>query len=169
MVLDGKRLRVKSDEKACDAASEYHAADVISEATSSGTAWTFSAIASMDGGSGFIWKAKVISETTALTARLVLYLFIDTPTCELDDHASNTAEVWADRANSVGKIEFPPLSENGTGASEATASPATSDSIPLTFKCASGVDDLIGVLVAIDAFTQVAGKSIRIELTAEPF
>ena len=164
-------LEMVSVTKICEAEGAYSAADVISETdtASSGTPWTFASIARTDGASGYITGARVISETTALTPRLVLYLYIATPTCELDDNASNTANVWADRANVVGQIDFPAMSENGTGASATQASPSTVGGLPIPFTCASDADDLIGVLVTLDAFDQVDDKSIRIDLTVEQY
>lgn len=164
-------LKTISVTKALKALSAYDAGDVVSEAATAtiGTAWTFSAIAGEDGGSGYITKAHIISETTALTARLVLYLFKATPTCELDDHGANTALLHADLANYIGRIDFPALSENGTGDSEALATPSTYGNIPIAFTCASGSDDLYGVVMTMDAFTQGAGNDLTINLTAEQY
>ena len=162
-----KRIKIVSVTKALVAASAYAAADVLSESATNGvgTAWTFSAIASGNGRSGEVTKAHVISETTALTPRLVLYLFTAAPTCELDDNAANTALLHADQANYVGRIDFPAMSENGTGDSEAIATESTFGNLPLAFTCAATADDLFGVLVTMDAFTQVATDDMIIKLT----
>ena len=164
-------IKTVSVAKVCEAEGAYSAADVISESdtASAGTAWTFLAVARVNGASGYITGARIISETTALTPRLVLYLFTATPTCELDDNAPNTANVWADRANVVGQIDFPAMNDNGTGASASQVSPSTVGGLPVPFTCASGADDLIGVLVTLDAFDQVDDKSIRIDLTVEQY
>ena len=169
--LVGGVIETISVTKALAAASAYDAGDVLSENATDGqgTAWTFSAIARADGASGYITKAHIISETTALTPRLVLYLFTATPTSELDDHAANTALLYADVANYVGRIDFPALSENGTGASEAVATPSTYGNLPIAFTCAAAADDLFGVLVTLDVFTQVATKDMVIKLTVEQF
>lgn len=157
--------------KVCEAEGSYAVGDVISETDTdgSGTPWTFPAIARTDGASGYITKVEIISETSGLTARLVLFLYTATPTCELDDNAANTATVWADRANRVGMISMPALEAIKTGASEAVATPSTTGNLPMAFTCASTADDLIGVLVTRDAFDQVDDKSIRIDLTVEQY
>lgn len=162
-------MRTVSVTKALAAASAYDAGDVLSESATNGegTAWTFAGIAKKDGGFGYITKAHVISETTALTPKLALYLFNAAPTCELDDHAANTALLYADAAKYVGRIDFPAMTENGTGASEAFVTPSSAGVLPLAFTCATNADDLVGVLVAIDTFTQGAAKGMRITLTAE--
>lgn len=164
-------IKIVSVTKVCEAEGQYHAEDVISETdtASEGTAWTFSAIARQNGGSGYITEARVVSQTTALTPRLTLFLFNATPTSELDDHEPNTAVIWADRTSFQGQIDFPALSDLGTGSSAAVASASTFGNLPLPFACASGCDDLFGVLVTKDAFDQVDDKSIRIDLTAERY
>ena len=162
-------IKTVSVTKVCEAEGAYAAADVISESDTdgAGTCWTFEEVAAVNGGSGYITNARIISETTALTARLVLQLYKATPTCELDDNAANTGVLWADRANFVGPIDFPALSENGTGASASMVTPSTIGGLPIAFTCANSCDDLFGVLVTLDAFDQVDDKSIRIDITVE--
>ena len=171
--IEGKRLVTVSVTKALTSASAYAAEDVLSESATNGvgTAWTFSAIAKVDGGTGYIVKAQAICETTAVTPRLTLYLFNTTPTSELDDNAANTALLHADLANYVGKIDFPAMEDVG-GDSEAVASPSTYGNLPLAFQCrntATVADDLIGILVTRDAFTNTAGNDVTVTLTAEQY
>jgi len=160
-------LKEVAVEKAIAAAGNYAAEDVISESASAGTAWTFAGLGRANGAYGYITKAKIEWETTALTPRLTLYLFNAAPTTELDDNKANAAPAWADRTQYVGKIDFPALEDLG-GVSEAVVTPSTTGNLPLAFKCASDADDLIGILVTRDAITgEAAGESIRITLTVE--
>lgn len=155
--------------KALAAASQYHAEDVVSESAAAGTSWKFSAIARADGASGYITKAHVISETTAITPRLVLFIFTATPTSALNDHAANTAMLHADLANYVGKIDLPAMEDIGTGDSESTATSSTTGNLPLAFTCAADADDLYAVVATRDAFTQTAGDDLVIRLTVEQY
>lgn len=157
--------------KVLAAATAYHAEDVLSENATNGqgTAWTFSAIARENGSSGYIVKAQVISEASAVTPRLTLFLFTSMPTCELDDHAANTALLHADLDKYIGKIDFPAMEDLGTGDSEAVASPSTYGNLPLAFTCDTDADDLYGVLVTRDAFTQGAGNDMVIRLSLEQY
>jgi hypothetical protein len=169
--IEGKRLVRVSTTKALAAASAYDAEDVLSESASNGvgTDWDFAAVAKVNGGSGYIVKAQAISETTAVVPRLTLFLFNAVPTSELDDHAANTALLHADLANYVGKIDFPAMSDLGTGDSEAVASPSTTGNLPLAFNCATAADDLYGIVVTRDAFTQTAGADLTITLVVEQY
>lgn len=146
--------------KALAAATAYDAGDVLSETASSGqgTDWDFAM-----GGTGYITSAQVISETTAITPRLVLFLFRAPPTCELDDHAACTAPLAADLANCIGQIEFPAMIDRGTGMSYAMATPSTYGNIPLMFDTPT----IYGVLVTLDAFTQTATDDMSVILGAD--
>jgi len=168
--IEGKRLVTVSVTKALAAASAYVAEDVLSESASAGTVWTFSTIAKVNGGTGYIVKAQAISETTALTPRLTLFLFNATPTgAVVNDNVANTSLLHANLSQYVGKIDFPAMEDLGTGDSESVASPSTYGNLPLAFQCATAADDLIGILVTRDAFTQVATKDMTIRLTTEQY
>ena len=148
------------------------AGDVLSEATTdtTGTAWTFSAVARANGGYGYIVGAKVVSESENVTPRLTLLLFNALPTGEKDDNAPNTSPVSADRAKFIGAIEFPALhSILTTSDSWSVATPSTVGNLPLPFKCAAAADDLFGILVSVDAFTQEAGDDIEVTLIVEQY
>ena len=155
--------------KALEAAAAYTANDVLSETDtgSAGTAWTFAAVAGADGGSGYITKAQVISESEGVVPRLTLFLFSETPTSELDDNAANTAPDAADKAFYVGKIDFPAMESLGTTDSNSICSPGTVGNLPLAFECATDADDLYGILVTRDAFTQTATDDLTVKLTVE--
>ena len=152
--------------KALAAAGNYAGADVLSEDASSGTSWNFAKVVPSNGGSGRIVKAVALLETTALTPGITLFLFNATPTCQLNDNAANTAVLHADEAGFVGRITFPAMSDLGTGDSEAIVTPSlTTGNLPLDFICASGDQDLYGVVVTRDAVTgESAGDDLIIKL-----
>lgn len=163
----GGVIKTVSVTKVIATAGAYLAERVVSENTSTGTDWDFTAIAKENGGSGYIVKAHVLCETTAITPRMSLYLFTAAPGCALNDNAANTALLWTDLANYVGKIDFPAMEDLGTGKTEAVATPSTFGSLPMAFTCASTADDLFGVLVARDAVTIGVGDDVVIRLTVE--
>ncbi len=167
--IEGKRLVRVSTTKALASATAYHAEDVLSEHASTGTDWDFAAVAKVNGGSGYIVKAQAVCETTAVTPRLTLFLFTTAPTSTNNDHAQNTALLHADLANYIGKIDFPAMEDLGTGDSESVASPSTYGNLPLAFNCATAADDLYGVLVTRDAFTNTATNDMTITLVVEQY
>lgn len=163
-------LKTVSVTKALAAAANYAAEDVLSESTSAGTVWTFSAISRVNGAYGAIVKAVASLETTALSPRLTLYLFNAAPgTAELDDNKANTVVANADISKYVGRIDFPALEDLG-GNSEAIVTPSTIGNLPLAFQCASSADDLIGICVTRDAITgEAATDDLTINLTVEQY
>ena len=155
--------------KAIAAAGNYDIEDVLSESTTHGTAWEFSAIARKNGGKGYIIKAQVICKTTAQTPRLTLYLFKAVPTSNLKDNIANTGPINADRANYVGPIDFPGMQDLG-GVSDTIATPNTYGNLPIEFECAANSNKLYGILVTRDAITgEVAEDEYTIRLTAEQY
>jgi len=171
--IEGKRLVSVLVTKALASASQpYHAEDVLCEDATTGVPYTFAAIAKVDGGTGYIVKAQAICETTGVTPRLTLYLYNATPTSELRDHEANTSPIHADVITAKtyqGYIDFTAMEDLGTGDSVTLATPSTKGNLPLAFKCATAADDLIGILVTRDAFTNTATNDMTIILTAEQY
>ena len=164
------RLKKAIVTKALAAASAYSAEDVLSESATNGagTCWTFPDIARSNGTSGYVVRAQVISETKDITPRLTLFLFNAIPTCELDDNAANTALLHADLDKYVGRVDFPAMEDLG-GDSMAICTPSTSGNLPIAFACSNASDDLFGVLVTRDAFTQTAGDDMTVCLQIEQY
>uniref|UniRef100_A0A6M3L5H3 Uncharacterized protein n=1 Tax=viral metagenome TaxID=1070528 RepID=A0A6M3L5H3_9ZZZZ len=156
--------------KALAADTNYAAEDVLSNSTSAGTPWTFSAVTERNGGSGYITKAVASWETTALTPRLSLFLYNATPASVDNDNTAHDGATDADviAGKFVGRIDFPSLSDLG-GNSEAIATPNIPNSgLPMSFTCASDADDLIGILVTRDAITgETATDNMTIILSIE--
>lgn len=163
------RLKTVSVTKALASATAYDAEDVLSQSATNaaGTCWTFTNIVRQEGSSGLIVKVHAISETTAVTPRLRLFLFTAVPTCELDDHAANTALLHADLANYVGYVDLPVMEDVGTGDSEIVGTPSNSNQLPLAFTCAATSRNLYGVVATKDAFTNTATNDLVIRITVE--
>ena len=150
------------------AAGDYLAEDVLSDSTSAGTAISFTGIGKNKGAGGYITKASILCSTTGLTPRLTLFLFDNTPTCELDDNGANTAVLAADQAKYIGHIDFPAMEDLGTGMSQTIATPNTTGNLPLGFNCDADDNTLYGVLVTRDAITgEAASMTVRVNLTSE--
>jgi len=158
-------VQVVSVTKALAAAGNYAANDVLSEHASSGTAWTFEDVVKKNGRTATITKAMAIFETTALTPRIVLYLFKAVPTSVLNDNVLNTALLHADLANFVGWIEFDAMETLNAGDSVAISTSGTNGNIPLEFSCATADANLYGIAVTRDAITgEAAGDDLTIVL-----
>ena len=154
--------------KALAAAENYAANDVLSEHVSTGTVWLFENVLPNNGDRGYLVKAHISSETAVLVVSLTLFLFNASPTSAVNDNVANTALLHADLSQYQGRIDFPALSNTGAGDAEAMATPSTSGNLPMPVECASDANDLIGILVTNDAFTnEVATDDMTITLTSE--
>jgi hypothetical protein len=138
----------------------YAALDVISSSTLANL--TFTNLARTNGGSAYIVKARLMTNQSTNTARFRLHLFHTAPTAIADN--APYPLLFSNAANRVGHIDFPSCTTEGTG-SDAARSKV--DDGRLSFVCASGSRDLIGILETLDAFTPSSGQQFFIELTAD--
>lgn len=166
--IGGKLKRASAEFTRPADTTAYTARDVVSNSTGASTLMQFD-IARVAGGSGYIAKARLITNNKAPTPRLRLWLYtISTPTVAADNAAFTL--LWANRANRLGYIDFPALStEDPTGSDSASsiATSGTAFTIPLAFICAAGDTKLYGLLETLDAFTPTSGQQFYVELTAD--
>ncbi|MEE8473021.1 MAG: hypothetical protein V3S82_07620 [Dehalococcoidia bacterium] len=89
-------LKTVSVTKPLAAAGDYAAEDLMSEKATGGTAWKFPNMGRVNGGSGYITKAQITWDTTALTPRITLFAFSKAPTSATNDNVANTGVFRAD-------------------------------------------------------------------------
>jgi hypothetical protein len=140
----------------------YAAKDAVSDSTSAPTVLTFSKLARVQGGSGYIVKARLMTNQSTNVARFRLHLYHTAPTA-INDNAAHTL-LWANRAARIGWIDFAACQTEGTGSDAANA---LNDTVRLPFSCADTSRHLYGLLEAIDAFTPASAQVFFIELTAD--
>ena len=149
-----------------EAAGDYAALDVFSQAVSAGTgvSWLFSSIARETGGSGTITRALIMSTAETMTARVRLWLFNAAPTTatEMDDNAAFLLDE-DDYTKLVGWIDFPSFERAGAAGEVAVA---LNDTVRLAFKCAADAN-LRGITHFLDAeANEAAGMTVHIRLQA---
>jgi hypothetical protein len=140
----------------------YAAKDAVSDSTSAPTVLTFADLARVNAGSGYIVKARLMTNQSTNTARFRLHLYHTTPTA-INDNAAHTL-LWANRANHIGYVDFAAAQTEGTGSDAANSQ---NDTVRMPFVCASGSRAVYGLLETLDAFTPASGQVIYIELTAD--
>lgn len=142
----------------------YAANDAISSSTSSPAAIIFDlANCSVPaGGSGYIVKARLMTNKNDITPRIRVHLYKSAPT-QINDNSPFTL-LWANRANRIGYIDFPALATAGTG-SDATHSLVADLRLP--FKLAAGETRLWAIIQTLDAFTPSSGQQLFFSLLAD--
>lgn len=140
----------------------YAAKDAVSDSTSAPTVLTFSNIARVNAGSGYITKARLMTNQSTNTTRFRLHLYHTTPTA-INDNAAWTL-LWANRANRIGYIDFDSLQTEGSGSDAANALNST---VRLAFKCASASRAIYGLLETLGVFTPASGQVFFLELSSE--
>lgn len=140
----------------------YVALNTVGSSVSMPTNLTFVAATRNIGGSGYITKARIITNQSACVARFRLHLFNSVPTA-IADLAPYT-RLYANASRSIGSIDFTATTTEGTG-SDAAHSDVSN--IKLPFICASATKDIYGVLETLDGFTPIASQNFFIELTVQ--
>lgn len=140
----------------------YAALDAVTSNSGSGVvSFTFTDIARVNSGSGYITKARLVTDQSANVAQFRLWLFNATPGTLQNDNAAYLIK-YADKLTRLGYIDFPAMStEAGSDCAQALA-----DNIRLAFTADSS-GDLVGILQTRTAFTPASGQKIYCVLTAE--
>ncbi len=140
----------------------YIAQDAIANAVSGAAIITFAGAARVNGGSGYVTKARVLTDQALNTARYRLHLYHTAPAAQQDNAAFLTD--WANRNKSIGSIDFGAAAQEATGGSAAGAVNKTDR---LAFVCPAGATSIFGILETLDGFTPASGQNFYIELTVE--
>jgi hypothetical protein len=141
----------------------YAALDTVSTSTSAPVVITFSNMARINAGSGYITKARIMTDQKTNTARFRLHLFHTAPTLTNDNAAFPL--LWTDRANRVGKIDFGAMTTED--ATNSTCAESLNEAVRLSFTCETASTALYGILETLDAFTPANAQNFYISLTAE--
>lgn len=141
----------------------YAALDTVSTSTSAPVVITFSNMARINAGSGYITKARIMTDQKTNTARYRLHLYHTAPALTNDNVAFPL--LWANRANRVGKIDFSPMTTEDP--TNSTCAESMNDSVRLSFTCEAANTALYGILETLDAFTPANAQNFYISLTAE--
>lgn len=134
----------------------YAAKDAIAD--TGPTILTFTGCARTNGGSGYITKARLMTDQAANVAAYRLHLY-DATLSAVADNAAQTV-LYANRASYIGYIDFPAASTDGSDTANSQSTQA-----PLPF-VASGTS-LFGMLETLTAFTPASGQKFYIQLGIE--
>jgi hypothetical protein len=141
----------------------YLANQAVNNSTSAPAAISFTGVARLKGGSGYITTAKIQTDQGANVARFRLHLFTQaTPTLPVDGAAYTLK--WADRAIYVGCITFAAAATEGAGSDTAYA---IANNIMLGYVADPADANLYGLLETLDGFTPGNAQNFDIELIAE--
>lgn len=140
----------------------YAAKDAVSNSTSAPIVLTFTGLGRVVGGSGYITKARLLTDQAANVAQYRLHLFNVAPTA-INDNSAYTL-LWANRTSRISMIDIGPLGTEGTGSDAANG---LNSDIRLAYKCAAADTALYGLLETLIAFTPASAQNLFVELTAE--
>jgi hypothetical protein len=141
--------------------SAYVANDAVANSTSAPTALTFTDIMRVDGGSGYIVHATLLTNQALNVSQFRLHLFSASPTMDNDNAASVLR--WSERASYLGFIDFDALQSEGSGSDAAVA--VWQQHIAVA--AAAGSRTLYAKLETKLGFTPASGQTFRVSLTVD--
>jgi hypothetical protein len=140
----------------------YAANDAVSDSTSAPTVLTFNTVSKRPAVSGYVVKARLITDQSTNTAQFRLWLYHTAPTA-INDNAAFTY-LYADRAKLAGYVDLGPLQTEGSGSDAAFATEGT---VRLPF-VNGPTRALYGLLETKTAFTPASGQNFYVEITTDP-
>ena len=140
----------------------YAVNDAVSNSTSDPTVLTFTNLARANAKSGYIVKARLMTDQKTNTAQFRLHLYHTAPTAINDNSAQ--ALLYANKDKAVGYIDFNAMTTEDATASDAAFSLWIGQ---LHFVCASASRTLYGLLETKTAFTPASAQKFYIELSAD--
>lgn len=144
-------------------ATAYTAKDAIANAVGGPSVIAFDSIVPEDGGSGYLTKARAMTDLKTWIARIRLHLFHTLPTPIADN--SPYLLLWANRAARVGYVDFPFFTTEDSTNSTAAYSSVTDLRLP--FICDASEHRLFALAEVLDAASVVGGQGFFFELTAD--
>lgn len=156
----GKPFRVSAEFSRPANTTAYSANQVVADSTSAATILQFD-IARITGGSGWINKIRIETNSSTDTSQYRLHLFHTAPTM-LNDGSAFTL-LWANRAKRIIAIDFDAMVTEGTGSDAAK----THYISPFFFNCAAGDTKVYAILETLTARTPVSGQGFYVELAGE--
>ena len=140
----------------------YAINDAVTDSTSAPTNLTFANLARANGQSGYIVKARIMTDQKDNVAAFRLHLFHTAPTAINDNAAYGV--LYANKSKAVGYIDFPAMTTEDATASDVAFALWTGQ---LHFVCAAASRALYGILEAKTVFTPASGQKFYIELSSD--
>jgi len=116
------------------------------------------------GKSGYISRARIITNQSTCAAQFRLYLFSVSRIFPADN--AQFPLLYSDRLNLIGRIDFPTTTTEGVG-SDAAESELDANGVMMAYDCALADYNIYGILVSKTIWTPDSGQIICVELYAE--
>ncbi len=140
----------------------YTAKDAVADV--SGKELRFFNAGRVKGGSGYITKARLLTDQEANVSTFRLWVYTAPPVPALADNAP-FGLMWVDNKKVVGYIDVGPLAAEDTTAGD-SAQGLIAD-CRLAYVCDARYTDLVVVIETLAAFTPASGQKVFVELTFE--
>ena len=139
----------------------YAIGDVVATSTSAATALSISGCARVNGGSGYIVRAALITDLKSITPSFRIHIFNAQPT-QSNDNAAYRG-LYADVSKRVGEFTLGPMA-TPADTTNSTLSRALDMNLRIPFVCAAGTTALLFIFETLTAFPPASGQKFTLQL-----
>lgn len=160
--VSGSLARVSAEFTRPNDTSPYGAGDTVSNSTGATTLVTFTNAIRVNGGSGYVVRASVVTNKKSITPRIRVHLFnASNPTVSPDNEAYR--ELYADQGKRLGFFDLPAMS-TAQDTTNSDMSRTSDNALRHAVVAADGSKDLYATIETLDAFTPSALEKFTITL-----
>lgn len=142
----------------------YTIGDLVGNATSGAAPLTIAGCARVNGGSGYIVRAALITDLKSITPSFRVHVFNAAPT-QSQDNAAYRA-LYADVSKRVGEFLLGPMT-TPADTTNSTLSRAVDMNLRVPFVCAAGSTSLLFLFETLSAFTPANGQKFTLQLAID--
>lgn len=164
VAANGKLVVVSAEFTRPSDTTAYAAGDLVGNSTSAATPLTIAGCARVNGASGYIVRADLITDKKSITPSFRVHVFNAAPT-QSNDNAAHRA-LYADVSKRVGEFAIGPMG-TPADAANSTLSRAVDMNLRLPFVCAAGSTSLLFLFEALTAFTPDSGQKFTLQLAID--
>lgn len=142
----------------------YAIGDLIGNATSGAVPLTIANCARVNGGSGYIVSAALITDLKSIAPSIRVHIFSSAPTQSSDNAAYQAG--YVDVAKRVGEFTLGPMA-TPADTTNSNLSRAMDMNLRIPFACAAGTTALLFIFETLSAFTPASGQKFTLQLAID--
>jgi hypothetical protein len=143
----------------------YAAGDSVNTSTTVPTVMTFANFARVNGGSGYITKARLVTDKKSITPRVRVHLF-NAANPQLTNDNAAFIDLYADDAKKIGFFDLPAMTTSAD-TTNSTESRTLDFSLRIPFVAGGATRSIFALLETLDGFTPASGEKFTLTLLAD--
>lgn len=161
-LVGGNLIRTSTEFTRPADTTAYAANDVVSDNTSTTTPISLANAVRINGGTGYVVRASVITDKKSIVPRIRVHLF-NASTATLSADNANWQDKYADNSKRLGYFDLTAMT-TGADTTNSDMSRTQDATLRHAIKAASDTTTIYAVLETLDAFTPASGEKFTLTL-----